>query len=674
MGPLALLVCKRIFYTCQAIIFQDRALEYNPSVGSECTQYCHIHAAMVGFGVSMAAFGVPAAIRAKRMIIREAAFPRILDGVEDLNDHESFKDVDVKDPVNEGQLVKVATSSSFTLPDSMSGSARQSLSSGPFPTESPSLEELSKGSAFSYRAFIEKHQQSLSVEATDTGDITDAFEFPNGRDSIVSPSKIASGHVAATAHYFHSEMQFILTLIAISDRLRTVPKHARQGTLVAELTLLNHNLPADVCIPLWCHYDPKNKTGHHRVVRLSPTDAVILNSAERVPYLIMVEVVNSSPNPPLAKQPIPPTPDSAASKKSFEEESKLSKRLSELSFEGDVSSHRRNSSESADTAEYYRRVLERRQSVTGGTRGLTINTSKPVSPLVTKGPLSGDAGRLNTPVVNISISTKAEEYSERMRTAAVMLAQLYQQQLRDNVGSPQSGSRASESATSAVAPQTPAHARIQSTDTASPGTPVDSKTKMAAFDEIRQRLLKEMTALEQERMEMLTKEKKTTEMLERAEEILVDARQEQRMKNESLDEESSDPSASVFRERWEVKRQRIRAASPYGKDPTWQLYSCIVKSGADLRQEQLALQLISEMQRIWAESDVPVWVYSFQILITSEQSGLIETIPDSISVHSIKNEGYAKELNQQGIAYTLYDYFIKVKDCDIEKLGEGMIN
>lgn len=50
---------------------------------------------------------------------------------------------------------------------------------------------------------------------------------------------------------------------------------------------------------------------------------------------------------------------------------------------------------------------------------------------------------------------------------------------------------------------------------------------------------------------------------------------------------------------------------------------------------------------------------SFRILPLSSDAGLIETIPDAISVHSIKKHAYAQGLNQPGLAYTLYDYFVR---------------
>lgn len=60
-----------------------------------------------------------------------------------------------------------------------------------------------------------------------------------------------------------------------------------------------------------------------------------------------------------------------------------------------------------------------------------------------------------------------------------------------------------------------------------------------------------------------------------------------------------DPSATKFTEDWNTKVEWVRQSSPYGQCLNWRLLSCIVKTGADLRQEQLALQLIKEMQSIW---------------------------------------------------------------------------
>ena len=88
-----------------------------------------------------------------------------------------------------------------------------------------------------------------------------------------------------------------MTLVDISERLVSVPRTARQSSLIAELSLLNHNLPACVCIPFWCPAISSNPT-HHQVARIALSDCVVLNSADRVPFLMLVEVIETDENYP----------------------------------------------------------------------------------------------------------------------------------------------------------------------------------------------------------------------------------------------------------------------------------------------------------------------------------------------------------------------------------------
>lgn len=90
-------------------------------------------------------------------------------------------------------------------------------------------------------------------------------------------------------------------------------------------------------------------------------------------------------------------------------------------------------------------------------------------------------------------------------------------------------------------------------------------------------------------------------------------------------------------ELWEIKKERIRKASEYGKLPGWDLRSLIVKSGDDCRQEHLAVQLISHFYDIFQEAGLPLWLRPYEVLVTSSYTALIETIPDTASIHSIKS-------------------------------------
>ncbi|XP_050204348.1 phosphatidylinositol 4-kinase beta 1-like [Mercurialis annua] len=97
------------------------------------------------------------------------------------------------------------------------------------------------------------------------------------------------------------------------------------------------------------------------------------------------------------------------------------------------------------------------------------------------------------------------------------------------------------------------------------------------------------------------------------------------------------PSDALSGELWETKKERIRKASVYGKLPGWDLRSVIVKSGDDCRQEHLAVQLISHFFDIFQEAGLPLWLRPYEVLVTSSYTALIETIPDTASLHSIKS-------------------------------------
>ena len=96
-------------------------------------------------------------------------------------------------------------------------------------------------------------------------------------------------------HYFRSQTAFLTALEGISNRLVMVPKPARLSALRAELALISQDLPAEVDIPVICPPTLINgspgKSQHHRIMRLNPAESTVLNSAEKVPYLMMVEVL-----------------------------------------------------------------------------------------------------------------------------------------------------------------------------------------------------------------------------------------------------------------------------------------------------------------------------------------------------------------------------------------------
>ncbi len=57
------------------------------------------------------------------------------------------------------------------------------------------------------------------------------------------------------------------------------------------------------------------------------------------------------------------------------------------------------------------------------------------------------------------------------------------------------------------------------------------------------------------------------------------------------------------------------------------------------------MQLISYFQTAFAAASVPVWLHSYRILCASKSTGLIQLIPNAISIDALKKrEGYPGSL------------------------------
>uniref|UniRef100_A0A8C7VYB6 Phosphatidylinositol 4-kinase beta n=1 Tax=Oncorhynchus mykiss TaxID=8022 RepID=A0A8C7VYB6_ONCMY len=110
-----------------------------------------------------------------------------------------------------------------------------------------------------------------------------------------------------------------------------------------------------------------------------------------------------------------------------------------------------------------------------------------------------------------------------------------------------------------------------------------------------------------------------------------------------------DPSAVALKEPWQEKVRRIREGSPYGHLPNWRLLSVIVKCGDDLRQELLAFQVLSQLQSIWEQERVPLWIKPYKILVMSSDSGMIEPVLNAVSLHQVRKQSQL----------SLLDYFLQ---------------
>ncbi|KAG6900884.1 hypothetical protein C0993_010002 [Termitomyces sp. T159_Od127] len=513
----------------------------------------------------------------------------------------------------------------------------------------------------------------------------------NRADALLGAYDTESQSQLLRSHYCRSEVQFILSLENICNRLLVIPRPARK-----------HSQP------------------HHRIVRIPPGESVVLNSAERAPYLLYIEILNDD----LDFQPTKRA-NKELLKKIVTKENNLQGKSNELNPFQNIRTARpllepstasgvlvENSTplihsemvlsptavvDDDEEIDLVEQVYGADQPLRAQTVDLSESIVLPPAPknkeldmvawsrpssqtpsipavdafptYITTPPSlswtpsqsshhSSHESSPNSPnAPNRADSTSVlslDDYSERMRTAAIMLAQLNTSLMREqaNGSHPGTGSTQQRPGSSPVS-------SFPSTISTS-----DQRTKVLQYTEaaaIRDRIMKEMIALEEQRMQRMRENWEDDGMMR-----LDISGGSQSAEDETIirrELNKVDPSAVVFSESWAAKKSRIRHGSPYGHLANWDCVSVIVKTGDDLRQEQLAVQLIHEFQQIWEEEKCPCWVRYFRIVITGGTSGLVETVTDAVSIHSIKKAEYARRIAEGRFGHvTLLDHFKSVKD------------
>ncbi|KAF2803646.1 kinase-like protein [Mytilinidion resinicola] len=496
------------------------------------------------------------------------------------------------------------------------------------------------------------------------------------------------------SNYFRSETQFLSALEDISNRLVVVPKPARLSALRAELALIAQDLPAEVDIPVICPAALEDgaaaRSRHHRIVRLNPAEATSLNSAERVPYLLMVEVL---------REDFDFDPETASNQqllgKLMLEKGTTKRRLFDLTDASRYTLQEKSPAPGADS------VFEPATGDLGSTELIKDPVEEEISlglarvamtssSLVNKIPAPRSSSGANTMSSMATISTPRTSDMDMSRTNSPGPQGLRKMTLGMS-NRPQGADQPDFSAL-ATHMRTAAQmlAQLESSGSKRP------KTEVAA---IKAKIIASMQSLEEQNFYVDDTSSPTfdsimasanptavtaePEELEDGMETAPDpgsssgagaARMENDLKTGGMQRKGDrdDPSAATFGEEWSAKKERIRRSSPYGWMKSWDLISVIVKTGADLRQEAFACQLIQVCSKIWQDSNIPVWVKRMRILVTGESSGLIETITNGVSLHSLKRSltlaSIAAGTNPRKRIATLRDHFVKTFG-DVE--GEG---
>jgi phosphatidylinositol 4-kinase len=127
-----------------------------------------------------------------------------------------------------------------------------------------------------------------------------------------------------------------------------------------------------------------------------------------------------------------------------------------------------------------------------------------------------------------------------------------------------------------------------------------------------------------------------------------------------VNQENSNNVFNPFIKPWSETERQIKERSHFKMFNSLSIVSFIAKANDDLRQEVMTMQLIKKYDEIFKNENIPLKLHPYEILITSNSSGLIEFLPDTISFDALK-----KNLLEKNI--TFLDFFKQHFGDDFEE-------
>jgi hypothetical protein len=144
----------------------------------------------------------------------------------------------------------------------------------------------------------------------------------------------------------------------------------------------------------------------------------------------------------------------------------------------------------------------------------------------------------------------------------------------------------------------------------------------------------------------------------------------------------SPDAINPFGPKWSDICKGIKEGSCFRNFETYEIKMFITKSNDDLRQELMTMQLIKRFNDIFISADIPLKLRPYEIMITSPSSGLVECLPNTISIDGLKKnlplkwslnyfyrkffnnnfEEAQKNFTESLAAYSLVSYIINIKD------------
>ena len=112
--------------------------------------------------------------------------------------------------------------------------------------------------------------------------------------------------------------------------------------------------------------------------------------------------------------------------------------------------------------------------------------------------------------------------------------------------------------------------------------------------------------------------------------------------------------------------------SPHSHFRSLKIRPFVLKAADDMRQEMLALQLINLFKKIFDSESTGIKIISYEMHLTSAESGWIDFLPDTISIDSLKKKHKGESL--RNIYQKMFvDRFEEAQKNFVESLSGGAL-
>ena len=474
----------------------------------------------------------------------------------------------------------------------------------------------------------------------------------SGSGSTLTAPGANGALTSSSSSQFKRELHLVETLTSISEQLRAVPVDQRLSRLRSALAAVNRLLPrvGGANVPAWRPFVPLARLDarDHTIVRFLEDEAFVLSTKERVPYLVFVEIVDADPatvrdhlssmQPPQRSRNLSGvSPRSAAAGHSRVH--RLSLAVSGAAGRAALFARRRNLS--------FERMPSPRRRARRPSDEPDVNTPTADTPgCGVHVDVNADVGRMTDGGV-VPLSTSSQEASP---TSDGPPLQGFRK--RSNSDPEVSQADAASAATAAARNGTPPPAP-------EPPAPV----VVVGSDDVR---------MEDGEMSPPSEPSPNTPLRPAAEEANNGGATHQRTSSNGGRSTPNGGSGAIvaasdgsgangngggaaaggddageegpidytinegFGELWEDRADRLRLGSAHSTLPGWGVQAFIVKSHDELLQEQFAVSLITEFERIFSHARLPLKLRPYRILATGPASGLIEVVPNAKSLDSVK--------------------------------------